>query len=450
MSALIKQSLGAEYPVVDHGKGVWLFDTEGRSYLDAASGAMTANIGHGVPEIASAIDAQLRKVAFTYRTQFTNLPAEELATRLTELAPGDLNYAFFLNSGSEASEHAIRVALHIWKERKRPSKTKILGRERSYHGMTMGALSMSGHDVRRKDYGPLLHPFPVVPPVYTLRRPKGISIEQYHRQCADAWEDAILEADPDTVAAVIAEPIVGAAGGALVPPEGYFKRVREICDKYDVLLILDEVITGMGRTGDWFASKWLEVVPDMLLVGKGLSAGYTPMAAVLMGEGLVESIRHGSGHAPFGHTFSGNPLSAATCLAVLDYMQSNAVLENVRQRGGELSAGLQTLSQRFRHMIDVRGRGLLWGFEFVLDRDTLEPPRTDFMVSARFTELCRTLGLIVYPAGVAPLNNSILLTPPLTIAADEVKEILVRLEKALIEMEKVLDGEQKRVSEARG
>ncbi len=450
MSALIKQSLGAVYPVVDHGKGVWLFDTEGRSYLDAASGAMTANIGHGVPEIASAIDAQLRKVAFTYRTQFTSLPAEELATRLTELAPGDLNYAFFLNSGSEASEHAIRVALHIWKERGRPSKTKILGRQRSYHGMTMGALSMSGHDVRRKDYGPLLHPFPVVPPVYTLRRTKGLSIEQYHRQCADAWENAILEAGPDTVAAVIAEPIVGAAGGALMPPEGYFRRVREICDKYDVLLILDEVISGMGRTGDWFASQWLDVVPDILLVGKGLSAGYTPMAAVLMREGLVESIRQGSGHAPFGHTFSGNPLSAATCLAVLDYMQSNDVLDNVRQRGDELSAGLRTLSQRFRHMIDVRGRGLLWGFEFVLDRDTLEPPSTDFMVSARFTELCRTLGLIVYPAGVAPLNNSILLTPPLTIAADEVKEILVRLEKVLIEMEKVLDGEQKRVSEARG
>jgi adenosylmethionine-8-amino-7-oxononanoate aminotransferase len=438
-SALLKQALNASYPLVDRGRGVWLWDSEGREYLDGSAGAMTANIGHGVPEVAAAISAQLEKVAFTYRTQFTSEPAEKLAARLTSLAPGDLNYAFFLNSGSEASEHSIRVSLHIWRERGRPEKTKILGRQRGYHGMTMGALSMSGHDVRRKDYGPLLHPFPVVPPVYTLRRPKGMDAAKYHQQCADAWEAAILEAGPETVAAVIAEPIVGAAGGALMPPDGYFRRMREICDKYNVLLILDEVITGMGRTGDWFASEWVGVVPDMLLVGKGLSAGYTPMAAVLMTERLVDSIRQGSGQAPFGHTFSGNPLSAAACLAVIDYMQANNVLDNVRERGLELSAGLHALVQRYKHMVDVRGRGLLWGFEFVLDRDTLEAPDTSRNVAAKFTELCRDFGLIVYPAGVAPLNNSILLTPPLTITAQEVQELLKRLDSGLVEIEKILD-----------
>jgi adenosylmethionine-8-amino-7-oxononanoate aminotransferase len=219
-----------------------------------------------------------------------------------------------------------------------------------------------------------------------------------------------------------------------MPKEGYFSRLREICDKYDVLLILDEVITGMGRTGDWFAAQWNDVVPDILVIGKGLSAGYTPMAAVLLREPLVDSMRAGSGTAPFGHTFSGNPLSAATCLAVLDYMEDHKVMANVTARGEQLGRGLRSLAQRFGFIADVRGRGLLWGFEFVIGPDHQDAPAPSMGVAARFGELCFAEGLIVYPSGVAPLNNAVLLSPPLTIAEDEVNELLLRLERGLEEI----------------
>lgn len=430
-SALLKQSLRATYPTVSHGKGIWLYDTSGKAYIDGTGGAMTASIGHAVPEIAAAVAEQMEKVSFSYRTQFTSAPAEALAERLAALAPGDLNHVFFVNSGSEAAEHSIRVALHVWRERGKPQKTRILSRHRSYHGMTMGALSMSGHDIRRGDFGPLLHGFPVVPPAYCFRCPWGKNRASCKLDCAEAWEQAILAEGPENVAAVIAEPIVGAAGGVLMPKEGYFSRLREICDKYDVLLILDEVITGMGRTGDWFAAQWNDVVPDILMIGKGLSAGYTPMAAVLLREPLVDSMRAGSGTAPFGHTFSGNPLSAATCLAVLDYMEDHEVMANVTARGEQLGHGLRSLAQRFGFMADVRGRGLLWGFEFVTGPNHHDAPAPSMGVAARFGELCFAEGLIVYPSGVAPLNNAVLLSPPLTITEGEVYELLLRLERGL-------------------
>jgi len=430
-SALLKQSLRATYPTVSHGKGIWLYDTSGKAYIDGTGGAMTASIGHAVPEIAAAVARQMESVSFSYRTQFTNAPAEALANRLAALAPGDLNHVFFVNSGSEAAEHSIRVALHVWRERGKPQKTRILARHRSYHGMTMGALSMSGHEVRRKDYGPLLHTFPAVPPAYCFRCPWGKNRASCQMDCAEAWEHAILAEGPENVAAIIAEPIVGAAGGVLMPKEGYFRRLRDICDKYDVLLILDEVITGMGRTGEWFAAQWNDVVPDILMIGKALSAGYTPMAAVLLREPLVASMRAGSGTAPFGHTFSGNPLSAATCLAVLDYMEDHQVMANVRARGEQLGCGLMALAQRFGFVADVRGHGLLWGFEFVTGSDRHAAPDPAKAVAARFGDLCFAEGLIVYPSGVAPLNNAVLLSPPLTITADEVTELLARLERGL-------------------
>lgn len=431
-SALLKQHIDRTYPVVTHGKGVFLFDEQGRRYLDGAGGAMTACIGHGVEEIADAIQSQLARVAFTYRTQFTNRPAEELASRLTTLAPGDLNSAFFVSSGSEATEYAMRASVGYWQKKSRPKKVKILARHTSYHGMTMGALSMSGHAARRPDYGSLLHPFPVTPPVHGFRyaRP-GESEDAYAQRAATEFERAILEADPATVAAVILEPIVGAAGGVLVPPPGYLARLREVCDRLEVLLILDEVITGMGRTGEWFVSASEGVVPDLLVIGKGMGAGYTPVAAALLREHVVEVLATGDGVAPFGHTFSGNPLGAATCLAVLDFMEKADVLANTRERGQQLEAGLRRLASRFPFMVDVRGRGLLWGFEFVVDVENRTPPVTEHNAAAAFVEMCFEGGLIVYPAGIAPLNNAVLLSPPLTISDTEVDLMLTILASAL-------------------
>lgn len=441
-SALLKSNLGEDYPVVVHGEGVFLYDSEGKQYLDGSGGAMTASIGHGVAEIAQAMQAQAEKVAFSYRTQFTNLPAEELAARLTALAPGDLDWAFFVNSGSEASEFAIRAAVGHWRELGRPQKTKVLGRHSSYHGMTMGALSMSGHPARRPDYGSLLHAFPVAPPAYPYRFAEpGESDDAYAERAAAAFEQAIMAEDPETVAAIIVEPIVGAAGGVLVPPRGYLGRLREICDRRDVLLIADEVITGLGRTGDWFACGQEGIVPDLLLAAKGLSAGYTPMGAVLMREHMVEVIRTHGGVAPFGHTFSGNPVGAATCLAVLDLLERERVLDNVALRGAQLEAGLRALAERYRYMADVRGRGLLWGFEFVLDRGTKQAPDPRLNAAGAFVRECFDEGLIVYPAGIAPLNNAAIISPPLVITESETSLLLERLERGLARMGRYLEQE---------
>jgi adenosylmethionine-8-amino-7-oxononanoate aminotransferase len=437
-TALLKLEIDKNYPTVTHGKGIFLYDAEGREYIDGSSGAMTANIGHGVVDIGDVMKPQSDKIAFVFRHQFTNEPAEKLAAKIAALAPGDLNWVSFVNSGSEASEHAIRLALQYWRERGRATKVKILSRHTSYHGMTMGALSMSGHVARRADYGTLLHPFPAVPPAYCYRCPWGKRPESCALECATAWEDAILSAGVDTVAAVIAEPIVGAAGGALMPPKGYFDTLRKICDKLGVLLIVDEVITGLGRTGSWFACADEGIVPDLVLTGKGTSAGYTPMASVIIREHIVQELRAGSGTAPIGHTFSANPLSAAICLAVLEYMERHNLLKNSRERGAELLAGLQAFSNRYRHVGDVRGRGLLLGFEFVVDKESREALPATLNTSAFFAQACLTKGLVVYPAGIPPLNNSIIVCPPLVISAAQVNELLRRLDRALATMERFL------------
>ena len=445
MSALLKQTIDKTYPTVTHGQGVYLYDSDGRQYLDGCSGAMTANIGHGVEAVAQAMKEQSCRVAFTYRTQFTNLPAEALARRLTDLAPGDLDWAFFVNSGSEASEFAIRTAVSYWRERGIPGKVKVLGRNISYHGMTMGALSLSGHAARRPDYGPLLHAFSFAPPAYAYRFAQpGENEEAYALRAAAAFEDAILDEDPETVAAVIVEPIVGAAGGVLTPPAGYLARLREVCDRLNVLLI----ITGIGRTGDWFASSRENVVPDLLLIGKGLSAGYYPVAGVLLRSHVVEALREGSGVAPFGHTFSGNPLGAASCLAVLDFLERGDVLANVRQRGKQLEEGLRSVATRYQCMADVRGRGLLWGFEFVMDQESREAPDPALGAANTFAQECLVQGLIVYPAGIAPLNNAVILSPPLVISEEETRILLAKLEEALRAMERHV-GRWSAVAESR-
>lgn len=431
-SALLKQNVDRHYRTASYGKGVFLYDTQGRCYLDGSGGPMTASIGHGVEEVADAVSAQLAKVAFTYRTQFTNQPAEDLARRLVDLAPGDLSAAFFVSSGSEATEYAMRAAVGYWAGQGRGEKVKILGRQISYHGMTLGALSMSGHPARRPDYGSLLHPFPVAPPAYPYRfaRP-GEGEEEYAERAAAELEAAVVAEDPSTVAAVILEPIVGAAGGVLVPPTGYLARVREACDRLGVLLVLDEVITGIGRTGEWFACATEGVVPDVLVLGKGLSGGYAPMAGVLVRDDLVDVIRRGSGVAPFGHTFSGNPLGAATCLAVLDYIKRHDLLANTRERGAQLEAGLRRLAGRFPCLADVRGRGLLWGFELIVDREMREAPAPHNNAAGVLVEECFERGLIIYPAGIAPFNNAVIISPPLTISAEEIDLLLGILEGAL-------------------
>lgn len=277
MSALLTTS--DELPIVDRAEGIYIYDKAGRQYIDGCGGAMAMSIGHGAPEIIEAMQRQARSASFVYRTQFANEAANTLADELCALAPNDINHAFFVNSGSEATELAMRVALQYWRDRGAPTKTRVLGRDLSYHGMTMGALTMSGHSARRADYGSLLQAFAVAPPPYDYRFPQNGPDAGNHG--AAVWDRILREQDADRVAAVIVEPIVGAAGGALTPPIGYLSALREICDRHDVLLIADEVITGLGRTGRWFGCEHDDVTPDLIACGKGLTSGYTPMGAVL-------------------------------------------------------------------------------------------------------------------------------------------------------------------------
>lgn len=421
MSALLKQRLDSKLPTVSHAKGVRIYDTEGRDYIDGSGGPMTISIGHGVPEVLAAMQAQADQVCFVYRTEFTSRPAEELAELLAGIAPGDVDHVFFVNSGSEATELCMRTAIQYWRERGQPQKTHVLGRKTSYHGMTMGALSMSGHDARRRDYAELLHQFAIGPNSQSwVQVPAPTNIET-----VEQWLDLIKQYGREKVAAIIVEPIIGAAGGALTPPAGHLKALRELCDSNDILLITDEVITGIGRTGTWFASEHDDVVPDLIAIAKGMTSGYTPMGAVLMREKIVQAMRAGSGSAPFGHTLSANPLSAAICLAVMRFMQEHGVLANVKRRAPELEAGLRRLASKYPVMSTLRGMGLLWGF------DVRDPKAGTAGLNSLFVSDCFDAGLIVYPAGIAPQDNAAIVAPPLTITEAELQELLSRLDAGL-------------------
>ena len=434
-TSLLSPDLNDPCAEIVAGRGVFLYDRTGRRYLDGCSGAIVANIGHGVAEIADAIATQARDLAFVYRTQFTSAPAEALAARLAALAPGDLDYVFFVNSGSEAMEAAVRLALQYWQERGEPGRRHIVSRRVSYHGMTVGALSLSGHAGRRRLLEPLLHTCPVAPPAYCYRCPFGLQRDSCDLACADAIERLIETHGPQNVAAVVVEPVVGASGGAIPAPDGYLSRLRAICDRFGVLLVFDEVMTGLGRTGAWFACEHEGVVPDVLVVGKGLNAGYTPMSAVIARRPLIDVLRRGSGVAPFGHTHSGNPLSAATCLAVLDYVERHGLIAAARERGAELRAGLAALAVAHPIIGDVRGRGLLLGVELVADRTTRTRFRPTLAVAQRVVAAARAEGLVLYPAGVPETGDAVLVAPPLVISSAEVGELLEGFDAALERVE---------------
>lgn len=289
-SFLIKPMLDEKYPTIDHGKGVYLVDDDGKKYLDAASGAVTANIGHGVEEIIEAMQVQAKKVSFVYRSQFTSEPAEKLAKKIAEWTPGELNWSFFVNSGSEATETAMKMAIQYWQEKGIQSKTKVLSRWVSYHGITMGALSMSGHPGRRARFVPLLEDLPAINPPYCYRCPYKLEAPSCGYLCAQELETAIKRIGADKIAAFIAEPIIGAAGGAIAPPKDYFKIIKEICDHNEILFIADEVMTGFGRTGTMLACEQWGVVPDIIALGKGMGAGYAPIAAAVASEKVMEPI----------------------------------------------------------------------------------------------------------------------------------------------------------------
>lgn len=438
---VIKPDMKRNYPTISHGKGIYLYDTTGKKYLDGSSGAITANIGHAVDEIAEAIYAQAKKVSFAFRGHFSSEVVEQLGAKLAAWAPGDINWCFFVNSGSEANEMAQRIAIQYWQEKGYSTKNRIISRWMSYHGNTVGALSMSGHVIRRRQFDDILADYPCISTPYYYRYGRNLSPEEYGRQCAEELEAAILRYGPENVAAFIAEPITGASGGAVVPPPNYFPLVREICDKYDILLIADEVMTGMGRTGKNFGIDHFQVVPDIMALGKGMTAGYTPMAATLVSDKIIQTINQGTGVIISGHTYSANPQSAAAGLAVVNYLEKHDLVRKAADRGAYLLSQLEKLQKEFEIVGDARGKGMLCALEFVKDKETKEPFPRSMGVAERVIDRAFDKGLIVYPA-VGGINgaagDAILVAPPLTIEPHEIDILIDLLASAIKEIEREL------------
>ncbi|UHA75743.1 aspartate aminotransferase family protein [Paenibacillus sp. 481] len=435
-SHLIKPILDYNYPSVTHGKGIYLYDAEGKMYVDGCSGAVTASIGHGVQDVVQAMQEQAAKVSFVYRSQFTSEAAEQLAHKLSDAAPGGEYWSFFVNSGSEATETAMKIAIQYWQEKGIQGKYKIISRRMSYHGITLGSLSMSGHVLRRKRFTPLLEDFPIVEPAFCYRCPFEQTYPACDLMCAGDLEAAIKRIGAEHIAAFIAEPIVGAAGGAVVPPAGYYERIKHICERYNVLFIADEVMTGIARTGKMFAMEHWKVEPDIIALGKGMSAGYTPMAATLVSERVMEPIWRGSKSIMSGHTYSANPQSAAVSLAVLNYIEQHGLVEAAEVNGRYLLERLQQLAQRCELIGDVRGKGMLLAFEVVAhraDKRSFPPERG---VTSLIIATAMEKGLLLYPAagGLDGTGDAVIIAPPLIITQPEMDMLLTLLEETLREV----------------
>jgi adenosylmethionine-8-amino-7-oxononanoate aminotransferase len=441
---LIKPMIDGHYPTVTYGDGIYLYDEKGKQYIDGSSGAVTASLGHAVPEILAAMDEQAHKVSFVYRSQFTSTPAEQLAQKLNELVSDDEEFwSFFVNSGSEATETALKIAIQYWQEQGQYQKTKIVSRWMSYHGITIGALSMSGHPARRERFTTLLEDYPSVSAPYCYRCPFNSSYPNCQLICANELERAIQRIGAKHIAAFIAEPIVGAAGGVIVPPKGYYEKIKQICEKYDILFISDEVMTGIGRTGEMFAMHHWGVNPDIIALGKGMSAGYTPMAATLVSEHVMEPIRKGSKSIMSGHTYSANPLSAAVSLAVLDYIEKNKLVEHASENGQYLISQLQALKDHHPMIGGVRGKGMLVGIEFVEDRVMKIPFGKEIDITNRVVKMAQKNGLLIYPsnAGIeGEKGDAVIIAPPLTITRQQIDELVKIMKQTISQLEMELQS----------
>jgi adenosylmethionine-8-amino-7-oxononanoate aminotransferase len=433
---VIKPILNHHYPTIQYGKGIYLYDDQGNVYIDGCSGAVTAGIGHGVEEIIDAMLEQASKVSFVYRSQFTSEPAEQLAKKLSDLAPGQDYWSFFVNSGSEATETAMKIAIQHWQEKGRHGKNKVISRRMSYHGITMGALSMSGHVLRRRRFVPLLEDYPVVAPPYCYRCQLGKDHASCGLACADDLTIAIKRIGAEHIAAFIAEPIIGAAGGAIVPPDGYYARIKEICEQHDILFIADEVMTGIARTGAMFGMEHYGVEPDLIALGKGMSAGYTPIAATLVKDHVMAPMLNGSKSIMAGHTYSANPQSAAVSLAVLTYMEKHQLVQAAGDKGIYLLGKLQQMAAGIAIIGDVRGKGLLLAIEFVADRSDKRMFPAGTGVTSRVIERAFQKGLLVYPAAgaVDGEGDAIIIAPPLVISVEEIDQLVQILEASIREI----------------
>ena len=425
----------ATLPTAIRGEGCYLYDSEGRAYLDASGGAAVSCLGHSDAHVRAAIHAQVDRLAFAHTGFFTSEPAEALARKLVENAPEGITRVYPLAGGSEAVEAALKLARQYFVETGEPGRHRVIARRQSYHGNTLGALAVGGNAWRREKYAPLLIEVSHIAPCYAYRdRRDGESPEDYGRRAADTLEAEIERLGAETVMAFIAEPVVGATAGALPPSPGYFARIREICDRHGILLILDEVMCGMGRTGTLFACEQDGIAPDIVTVAKGLGAGYAPIGAMLASERIYRAIADGSGSFQHGHTYHGHSLSAAAGFAVLERLVDDGVAAGVAQKGEAL---IQRLTDRFGahpHIGDIRGRGLFRALELVADRDTKVPFDPALRLHAKIKTAAMREGLICYPAGGTidgRHGDHVLLAPPFIMSEGEMDLLVDRLDRAI-------------------
>lgn len=435
MSHVFHRSALSDPPIAVGGEGPYLVDSEGRRYLDASGGAAVSCLGHGHPAVIEAIKRQAEKLAYAHTAFFSSEPAEELADWLVEAAGGAFERVYFVSGGSEGIEASLKLARQYFVEIGEPERSHIVARRQSYHGNTLGALAVGGNRWRREPFGPLLIRTEHIAPCYAYRdRKEGESERDYGMRVADELDETLERLGRGRTIAFVAETVAGATLGAVPAVPGYFRRIREICDRHGVLLILDEVMCGMGRTGTLFAYEQEDIVPDMVVIAKGLGGGYQPIGAVLVSKKIFEAVRAGSGFFQHGHTYLGHPIACAAALAVQRTIREEHLLAKVRRRGAALRAALEERLGSHPNVGDVRGRGLFLGVEFVAERSTKTPfdPALKLHLAVKREALAR--GLICYPMGGTidgRHGDHALLAPPYIIDERHVAEIVDRFAHAL-------------------
>jgi len=422
-------------PVAVAARGVEIFDRDGRAYIDASGGAAVSCLGHGHPDVLAAMHAQIDRLAYAHTSFFTTEVAEALADRLIAGAPAGMSHAYFVSGGSEAMEAALKMARQFFVETGQPQRTRFIARRQSYHGNTLGALAVGGNEWRRRQFAPLLIDVTHVSPCYEYRDRRGDETpRQYGARLVQELADAIDRIGGENVIAFVAETVVGATAGALVPVPGYLQGVRELCTRHGILLILDEVMCGMGRTGTLHACEQEGVVPDLLAIAKGLGGGYQPIGAVLAQRRIVESFQRGSGLFQHGHTYIGHAVACAAALAVQQVIERDQLLDAVMRRGRGLDERLQAAFGQHPQVGDLRGRGLFRAIELVADRATKAPFDPALKLHARIRREAMARGLMVYPMGGTldgRLGDHVLLAPPFIVGDADLDRIVERLQAAL-------------------
>ncbi|MQW01940.1 aspartate aminotransferase family protein [Sinorhizobium medicae] len=435
MTKILHRSIGTNLPRAIGGDGIHISDSEGRSYIDGSGGAAVSCLGHNHPEVLEAMKAQMGRIAYAHTSFFTTDVAEELADQLVELAPEGLDYVYLVSGGSEAVEAALKMARQYFVEIGQSQRRHIIARRQSYHGNTIGALATGGNAWRRAQFKPILPETHHVSPCYAYRDMlPGETPEAYAERLATELEDKIVELGTDKVMAFVAEPVVGATLGAVGSVADYFKRVRQICDKYGILLVLDEVMCGMGRTGTIFALEQEGVVPDLLTIAKGLGGGFQPIGAVLLSEKIYRAFADGSGLFQHGHTYIGHPIAAAAANKVVEILNRPEIMANVITMGDRLQAGLDAVRGQSPYVGDIRGRGLFRGVEIVADKDTKEAFEPTRKIHSKIKKEAMQRGLMCYPMGGTidgVHGDHVLLAPPFIIQPEQIDMIVERLAAAI-------------------